>query len=109
MRRPAPRGLDRALGALLGDLRPATKLARVQENWPEVVGETLAAETEPVSERGGTVTVSCRSAVWAQELQLLSSDLVDRLNEALGPGGAQPPIDALRFVTGGRSSRLSRG
>jgi hypothetical protein len=30
------------------------------------------------------VTISCRSSVWAQELDLLSIDLVERLNLALG-------------------------
>ena len=52
--------------------------------WPDVAGELIAGEAKPVSERGGTVTIACRSAVWAQELTLLGPDLVRRLNEALG-------------------------
>jgi predicted nucleic acid-binding Zn ribbon protein len=63
---------------------PATTLARVQERWREVAGAVVAEEAEPVSERAGVVTVSCRSAVWAQELELLAPDLVARLNEAIG-------------------------
>jgi hypothetical protein len=58
----------------------------------------MSSEAEPVSERAGTLTFECRSAVWAQELELLSSDLAGRLNEALG--GAS--VSRLHFVSGGR-------
>jgi len=44
----------------------------------------VAEQATPVAEGGGTLTVSCSSAVWAQELDLLGPDLVEALNEALG-------------------------
>jgi len=56
----------------------------VQRAWPGVVGDTIAAEARPTAERGGVVTVSCRAAVWAQELDLMGPDLVARLNAAIG-------------------------
>ncbi len=105
MRRLAPRGLGAALEETLPGLRPATTLARVQEAWPAVAGDAIAAEAEPVSERAGTVTFDCRSSVWAHELQLLSGDLVIRLNAALAPGGGPAPVTSLRFVAGGRARR----
>jgi predicted nucleic acid-binding Zn ribbon protein len=37
-----------------------------------------------VAERDGVITVACASAVWAQELDLLSERVVERLNERLG-------------------------
>jgi predicted nucleic acid-binding Zn ribbon protein len=73
-------------------------LARVQADWPRVAGEAVAAEAEPVAERGGVLTVSCRSATWAHELSLLGPDLVERLNAALDPGG-QGPLRELRTRT----------
>jgi predicted nucleic acid-binding Zn ribbon protein len=73
-----------AVEALARRLEPATPLAQVQRVWPRVVGAAIAAECEPVSERAGTVTVACRSAVWAQELTFMAPDLVERLNAALG-------------------------
>jgi predicted nucleic acid-binding Zn ribbon protein len=97
-RRTAPRPIAEALSRLTVDSAPAGLLARVQAAWPEVAGPALAAEAEPRSERSGRVTIACRSAVWAQELTLLSADLVDRLNEALGASGEAPPISSLRFV-----------
>ena len=102
MRRLAPRPIARALAGYGGRVAPATLLARGQAVWAEVAGELVAAESEPVSERAGTVTVRCSSAVWASELQLLSGDLLQRLDEALAEGGRSGSVRALRFVTGGR-------
>ena len=84
MRRLAPRPVSTAVEALAARLEPATALGAVQRVWPEVVGETIAAEARPTAERGGVVTVSCRAAVWAQELDLMAPELVERLNAALG-------------------------
>lgn len=105
MRRLAPRPLDSALEDVVAGLRPATTLARVQEAWPRAVGPALSAEAEPVSERAGTVTVSCGSAVWAHELQLLSADLLARLNAALGDADEEPTVESLRFVATGGGGR----
>ena len=49
-------------------------------------------QSEPVAERAGIVTVACASAVWAQELDLLSERVVERLNAELG----RPAVQGLR-------------
>lgn len=100
MRRLGPRPLAEALGRVSEELAPRTALARVQACWPRVAGEAVVREAEPVGERDGLVTVACRSSVWAQELDLLSGDLVDRLNAELLEGGRGPSIRGLRFVVG---------
>jgi predicted nucleic acid-binding Zn ribbon protein len=97
VRRRAPRPLSAALDRLTPGLAPPSTLARVQAVWTEVAGPAVAGEADPVSERAGTVTFACRSAVWAQELELLSGDLLGRLNEALGAAS----LRRLRFVAGG--------
>lgn len=97
MRRRAPRALGEALGETLGSAEPGDLLTRVQTVWPEVAGPAVAEESEPTSERSGTVTVACRSAVWTQELELLAEDLQRRLNERLGGAGT---VAKLRFRTG---------
>jgi len=96
------RPLSAALESVTRRTAPATTLARVQERWAEVAGPVVAAESQPVSERAGTVTVACRSAVWAQELELLSPDLLEGLNADLGG----PPVKALRFVAGSGRRRV---
>ncbi|HKP90545.1 MAG TPA: DUF721 domain-containing protein [Thermoleophilaceae bacterium] len=98
MRRRAPRPIGSALASVVDDLAPATTLARVQARWPDAVGPAIAAEAEPVSEREGVVTVACKSAVWAQELDLLGPDLVARLNASLGAPEGEGPVHRLRAV-----------
>jgi predicted nucleic acid-binding Zn ribbon protein len=97
VRRAAPRPAALALARVRERLQPATPLAAVQRAWPQAVGETIAREAQPVAERAGVVTVACRSAVWAQELDLMAPDLVRRLNQAVGG----PAVRALRCVATG--------
>jgi predicted nucleic acid-binding Zn ribbon protein len=92
-----PRPLAEALARVVAAAAPATTIARVQGCWETVVGAVIAAESDPVAEREGVVTVRCHSAVWANELELLSAGLVEGLNEALGGQS----VAALRFVVGG--------
>ena len=97
-RRTAPRPLSAALGQVRASVAPAGLLARLQAGWAELAGPAVAAEAEPVAERSGRVTIACHSAVWAQELELLSGELLERFNGALAAPGEPPPITALRFV-----------
>ena len=91
-RRRGPRPLAIALDALTADTMPATLLAEVQRAWSQAAGEAFAGQSEPVSERAGVITVGCSSAVWAQELDLLSERVIGGLNEALG----RPAVRRLR-------------
>ena len=101
MRRLAPRPLAAALEGVRRDSAPRTRLAAVQAAWPGVAGPGLATVASPVSEREGVVTVACESGAWAQELELLGPDLLERLNAALD--GA--PIAKFRFVVGSVPNR----
>jgi predicted nucleic acid-binding Zn ribbon protein len=92
MRRRGPRPVSFALDSVTAAIAPATLLAEVQRVWPQVAGERFARAAEPVSEREGVVTVACESAVWAQELDLLSERVIEGLNEALG----RPAVRRLR-------------
>jgi predicted nucleic acid-binding Zn ribbon protein len=96
--RRSPRSMESALSVLADELAPQTLLAEVQRAWPEVVGPSISAQAQPTAERGGVVTVSCSASVWAQELDLMSVAILERLNGALASGG----ISRLRCVAGGR-------
>jgi predicted nucleic acid-binding Zn ribbon protein len=84
VRKAAPRSLSAALEDLTATLAPATTLARVQKVWEVAVGPAIATAAHPTAEHGGVLTVTCTAAVWAQELDLMSDDLVPRLNAAIG-------------------------
>ena len=83
-RRRAPRPASSALRAALAQAAPKTPLATLQAAWVDAVGEQIAAVASPVSERGGEVTVRCADSVWAQELDLMQEQLLQRLGERLG-------------------------
>lgn len=84
MRRLAPRRAGGMVQALAGALAPQTPLAAVQRVWEAAAGELVAAQAHPTAVRDGVVTVTCSSAVWAQELDLMGASLTARLNELLG-------------------------
>lgn len=92
-RRRAPRPATAALRAALEAAAPKTGLASLQSVWAELVGERIAAVAQPVSERGGEVTVDCSDSVWAQELDLMHESLLERLRERLGEAAPR----SLRF------------
>ncbi len=84
MRRREFRPVAAALESVTARMAPATLLAEVQMVWPDAAGEAFAAAAQPTSERDGVVTVACVSAVWAQELDLMSERVVAALNQQLG-------------------------
>jgi predicted nucleic acid-binding Zn ribbon protein len=92
MRRRGPRPLAGALDRLTAQLAPATPLAAVQRVWSTAVPEPFAGACTPDGERDGVIGVACPSAVLAQELDLLSERVVERLNEQLG----RPVVSGLR-------------
>ncbi|MBA2506917.1 MAG: DUF721 domain-containing protein [Thermoleophilaceae bacterium] len=101
MRRLAPRGLGPALQKMTAGLAPPTLLGRVQKVWPQAVGEALAQRARPVSERAGELVLECEDAVWAEEIRLMSLELLEQLNAALGEGA----VASIRTVSGGTRKR----
>jgi predicted nucleic acid-binding Zn ribbon protein len=93
--RRQPKPLGEALARAVQPLAPATPLGAVQGLWAGAVGERVAAEATPVAERDGVVTVACRSSTWAQELDLLSGEVLGKLRSEL-PEGVE--VTALRFT-----------
>jgi predicted nucleic acid-binding Zn ribbon protein len=94
VRRRGPRPVAAALATVTARLAPPTLLAEVQRAWPDAAG-AFAEHAAPVAERDGVVTVSCSSAVWAQELDLLGPKVVCALNVAL----ARPAVAKLRVTS----------
>jgi predicted nucleic acid-binding Zn ribbon protein len=98
LHRRSPRSLSHALAPLQASVAPQTLLAEVQAAWPGAVGELVAVEARPLSERAGTLTVACSAAVWAHELELISESIIERLNAGLLTGR----ISDLRCLVEGR-------
>ena len=94
-RRRAPRPLATAIGQALERAEPVTLLAAVQSAWPAAVGEAIAREATPVTERSGVVTVACSSSAWAQELDFLGGQILEKIRPDLP---SETPLEGLRFI-----------
>ena len=94
MRRRTPRPVSASLREAIAPLAPATLLAAVQSAWPAAVGEAIAAQAAPVAEHDGVITVACRSATWAHELDLLAEETLEKLRSQLPSDAA---VRGLRF------------
>jgi predicted nucleic acid-binding Zn ribbon protein len=101
--RRAPRPLSASIGAFADQLAPRTALADAQRAWPAAAGAMMVKYAAPTGERGGTLTITCRSSVWAQELDLMAPELIAKLNALIGEGR----ITALRCVASPARSRGS--
>jgi predicted nucleic acid-binding Zn ribbon protein len=82
--------------ALLGDQLDRLLLDRgwkvdvavgsVMGRWPEIVGPDVAGHVEPLSFTDGVLTLRADSTAWAQQMRLLASSVLARVEEEIGPG-----------------------
>lgn len=97
----------------IGDLLPSLvagrgwadrmALGKLRTGWPEVVGEHMAARSQPVELARGTLTVRAEGGAWATELTLLGATLASRADAFLGGEGR------VRYVTVTGGSTRPRG
>ena len=68
--------------------------ASVVPEWPTLVGEQIAAVTEPLSVTAdGVLFVAVRTHAWMSELSLLEPELLASLNRQAG----RPPVRKIRW------------
>jgi predicted nucleic acid-binding Zn ribbon protein len=59
--------------------------ASVLAGWDRIVGAELAARCQPVSLRGGELTLAAESTAWAMQLRGMLPTLMTRIRAELGP------------------------
>jgi hypothetical protein len=97
-RRRDPVGVDALLGRATRALAKGNDsvLATVRAAWPEATGPGTVNHAYPIRRsRAGVVTVACADAVWAQELDMRTDELMQRLAGIIGDPDA---VAGLRFV-----------
>ncbi|MBN1299244.1 MAG: DUF721 domain-containing protein [Actinobacteria bacterium] len=62
-------------------------------HWPEIVGKEIADKTAPLKIFKTTLYVSVTTPTWANELSMMSRQLIDRINAFTGENS----ITELRF------------
>ena len=101
-RRKAPEQIGSAMKSILErlDREGHFAIVRLVKEWPEIVGEAIARRTEIVSLKFHTAVVKVSGAMWIQELNLMKSQILARVQQRLG----EDSVRELRFIQG----RLNR-
>ncbi len=76
-----------------GVLQQVKRIA-VLEEWPELVGESVAKVTRARSLDRSTLVVEVRSSAWLMELDMMKKDLLARVNA----GREEFPIERIVLV-----------
>lgn len=99
-RDPTRSGQEQGIGSVLDELlgrgpwRSGLALGELARRWEQVVGERLAAESEPSSLTDGLLLVRAASAAWAAQLTFLAGEIRDRANDVLG----RPSVSVVRVT-----------
>lgn len=75
--------LTQALLPMMGDpvWRRGIAVARLTQNWEQIVGRAIAANSRPVSYKDGVLTIRPLSTVWGQQLKFMAPQIKDALNK----------------------------
>ena len=61
-------------------------IATLASRWTAVMGERLAAQTEPATLEGGVLTVRATNGPWGAQARFLGEQIRANANRALGSG-----------------------
>lgn len=92
-RRSEPRPLRDILAAELETLGAGDE-ARAYAAWLSAAGKGLEGCARPLRFSRGTLTIACRSSVWANELHYQSEEILARMIAA----SPNQPVKRLRFI-----------
>ncbi|WP_324194478.1 DUF721 family protein [Nocardia blacklockiae] len=83
-----PQPLAALAGALAKSRGWSSKVAEgmVFGRWADVVGEDVAAHASPVSLTDGVLSIQAESTAWATQLRMLQSQILAKINAAVGQG-----------------------
>jgi predicted nucleic acid-binding Zn ribbon protein len=95
-RKDGPRQVREALQKYLEKAGISEKIeaASVVPEWPQIVGDGIAAVTTPLRVSSGVLIVAVRSSAWLSELKLMEREILRKVNADKARGR----ISAIRFV-----------
>ena len=94
-----PQRVSELLGRYLKKAGLSERLAQatIVEAWPKLVGERIAGNAQAMQVRpDGVLVVRVRSAPWAQELSLMTPQVIARLNA----GRTEGRISGIHWTVG---------
>lgn len=90
------------IGNIIKDLISNSKIGReinkynLFNHWQEIVGEEISKKSKPTRLKRGILFVSVSSSTWANELSLMSDQLVGKINSFL----KEKVVNEIRFRPG---------
>ncbi|HET7723627.1 MAG TPA: DciA family protein [Propionibacteriaceae bacterium] len=86
-----PQRVGRVLDAYIADRgwEVSVSIHTLLDRWADIVGESVAAHSTPETYDDGVVVVRTDSTAWATQLRTIASQIVAKLNEAVGDGSVQ--------------------
>ena len=85
--------------------------AKVFAAWKEAVGALIARNTQPISLVDGKLTVYATAHVWVNELQMLRSQVIPKINKAVSSTAVKTlefSIKPVRSSTSPKNQRFHR-
>ena len=74
-------------------IKSKLKKFTIFNHWEEIAGKEIAAKTKPQKIFKGVLYISVSSSTWANELSMMSRQLINKINDFAG----EPLINDLRF------------
>jgi hypothetical protein len=99
-----PKSIRSILEKTLNDLEidVPLKTHSIWAAWKEIVGESIAYQTQPRSIRNQILFIDVSHSTWIQQLQFLKPTLLEKINAFIG----KPLIQDIRFKIGKISPSL---
>jgi predicted nucleic acid-binding Zn ribbon protein len=77
------------------DIGKKIKKFNIFNHWADIVGSDIGAKTKPQKLLRQTLYISVTSSTWANELSLMSGQLIKKINDFVG----ETVVKELRFKT----------
>ncbi|GAA5106424.1 DUF721 family protein [Nocardia iowensis] len=83
-----PQPFGKLTGSLAKNRGWSTKVAEgmVFGRWAGVVGEDIASHATPLTLKDNVLSIAAESTAWATQLRMLQSQILAKINAAVGPG-----------------------
>lgn len=78
------------IGSIINDvvkdlnIESRLKTSKIFSHWKEIVGDEISKRTKPERISRNTLYVSVASSTWANELNMISARLIERINSFVG-------------------------
>ncbi|MCG9480008.1 MAG: DUF721 domain-containing protein [Actinomycetia bacterium] len=74
--------IDEVVGQL--NIGHRLKVSGIFNHWKDIVGSQISKKSKPQRLKNGTLYVSVTSSTWANELDLMSQQLIEKINQYAG-------------------------